>query len=429
MKQTKATLFLLLFGLCVISFAQTDEATTEPAKLFRAGQFAAAEKACDQMLRKARNDFAATLLKGRLALLGNRLDEAQRWLTKARQLKAEDKQVINLLAEVAYRRDDFQQAATLLRTAGKNTMAAQMESFKGQVPYLITAPAQTTRVPFIHTDPLPLIAVKINGSAEANFIIDTGGAEVILDTDFARQHQAQIFGQEERTFGGGRRAPMEFGRIDSLSLGELEIKNVPVHILSTKAFSAAAQGKPVSGIIGTVLLYHFLTTLDYSGGALVLQPRNAATLKRFTQQATAEKQSVVPFWLAGDHFIVASGRVGNSKPVMLFVDTGLAGNSFTGPRSILDEGGINVPEGQTFEGVGGGGRMKIVPVTIDEIALGPITRRKLGGLSGPFPETLEYSQGFRIGGIISHQFFRPYAISFDFTGMRLFLKDQTPAVR
>lgn len=62
---------------------------------------------------------------------------------------------------------------------------------------------------------------------------------------------------------------MEFGRIDSLSLGELEIRNVLVHILSTKAFSAAAQGKPVSGIIGTVLLYHFLTTLDYPGGALV----------------------------------------------------------------------------------------------------------------------------------------------------------------
>jgi hypothetical protein len=45
-----------------------------------------------------------------------------------------------------------------------------------------------------------------------------------------------------------------------------------------------------------------------------------------------------------------------------------------------------------------------------------------GLFAGPFP--LENTFGFRIGGLISHGFFRPYAVAFDFNGMRLLLKRQ-----
>ena len=68
--------------------------------------------------------------------------------------------------------------------------------------------------------------------------------------------------------------------------------------------------------------------------------------------------------------------------------------------------------------------MKVIPFDLDEIALGAARERNLKGFFGPFPPSLEYAMGFRIGGIISHQFFRPYALTFDFTGMRLFLKKQ-----
>lgn len=43
-----------------------------------------------------------------------------------------------------------------------------------------------------------------------------------------------------------------------------------------------------------------------------------------------------------------------------------------------------------------------------------------GLFAGAFP--LENVLGFSIGGIISHGFFRHYALTFDFVGMRLFLK-------
>jgi hypothetical protein len=202
----------------------------------------------------------------------------------------------------------------------------------------------------------------------------------------------------------------------------MEVKNVPVTILSTRAFSVAAQGKPICGFIGTIFLYHFLSTLDYPGGALILQRRSPANLKRLEQQAKAEKQLIVPFWMAGDHFMVAWGQINQNHPLLFFVDTGLAGGGFLCPESIVKDAGIKLPEGKEFEGVGGGGKVKSVPFLVDELSLGQAKQRNITGVAGAFPPSLEFSQGFRIGGIISHQFFRPYALTFDFTGMRLFLK-------
>jgi len=44
------------------------------------------------------------------------------------------------------------------------------------------------------------------------------------------------------------------------------------------------------------------------------------------------------------------------------------------------------------------------------------------GVYGAFPPSLESSLGFDVGGIISHQFFRPYAVTFDFRNMQLILR-------
>jgi len=106
------------------------------------------------------------------------------------------------------------------------------------------------------------------------------------------------------------------------------VKNVPVNILSTRRFAGAARGKQVDGIIGTVLLYHFTSTIDYANGELILRRGTKENLKQVEQQAEAEKHLVIPFWLAGDHLMVAWGRVSKSNPVLLYVDTGAAGVGF-----------------------------------------------------------------------------------------------------
>jgi hypothetical protein len=139
------------------------------------------------------------------------------------------------------------------------------------------------------------------------------------------------------------------------------------------------------------------------------------------EKAQAERQVVVPFWMA-EHYMVTWGTVNKSQPLLLFVDTGLAGGGFTGPESTLKEAGIKLQEGQAIEGLGGGGKMASILFEVEELTLGDARERNIQGAYGPFPPHLEYAFGFRIGGLISHGFFRPYALTLDFTGMRYFLE-------
>src|SRR5262249_4387390 len=234
---------------------------------------------------------------------------------------------------------------------GRTAKAKKLESFKDTIPYKVAGQFTTVHLPFVHTDPLPLIRVKVNGSDDANFIIDTGGAEVIIDTEFAKKVGADQFGSEQWTFGGDQRGDMGEGRVESMTLGGIVIHNLPVNILSTRRFAAAARGLQVDGIIGTVLLYHFLSTLDYAGGELVLRQKAEVGPDASEQQPVAG-QITVPFWMAGDHLMLAWGKVNKSPPLLFYLDTGAAGIGFTAPRSTLDAGGITLPQGQQTEGIG-----------------------------------------------------------------------------
>ena len=411
------TLSLMLSGI-TLTHGRAESADD----LFKAGKFVEAEKLYAKVVAEDAKNYQATLRLGHLALLSNRFDEAQKWLAKAAELKPEEKSPKSLLAETYYRRDDFEHAATLFAAAGREVKAKQMESFKGLVPYQLEGKTEITRLKFIHTDPLPLVSVKVNESEEVNFLIDTGGGETILDTEFAKKIGAVQSGTERATYGGNTQAETGEGRVNSLTLGDWVIKNVPVHILSTRQFSGAARGKQVDGIIGTVLLYHFISTLDYPNGELILRRRTKESVKQMEQQAAAEKQITMPFWLAGDHLMVAWGSVNKSQPMLMLVDTGLAGGGFVCPQSTIDEVGIKLPEGQGSEGTFGGGKAKIVPFVVEELSLGEAKGQSITAFFGPFPSSLEYGQGFRIGGLVSHQFFRPYALTFDFNGMKLLLR-------
>lgn len=414
----------LLVPLLALRAGDGLRADQEPDRLFREGKFSEAEALYSQIQARDPSNFQAALRLGTISLLKNRLGDAKTWLDKALKRKPDDQEAKKLLAQVFYRMDDFARAAPLFRTLGAEPVAKKLESFAARVPYQIEAQGSVTEVPFIYTDPLPLIEVTLNGDKKAIFIIDTGGSEIYLDPEVARELKAVQFGSTIGVYGGGLQANTGHGRIDSIRLGDFVVRNVPVLILSTKRFAPVAHGKSVDGILGTTMLSHFLATLDYPRGKLILHQKSIDQLQKFEQEAKDQKAAVIPFWMAGDHFMVAWGQVNKSKPMLLFVDTGLAGGGFLCPPSTLKDAAIALPGGPAFEGVGGGGKMKIVPYTVDELSLGNVKGRKIRAFHGAFPEPIEYAQGFRIGGIISHQFFRPYALTLDFSEMRLFLKSE-----
>jgi hypothetical protein len=301
-----------------------------------------------------------------------------------------------------------------------------MALFENEPPYAIEGPDEA-RIDFVTTDPLPVIEVSVNGSEPLDFIIDTGGMEVILDNDLAEQTGAQMAGSITGSYGGGKKAETGLGRIDSLTMGEFVVRNVPIHTLDTDPISPLFDGLDIHGIIGTRLLMHFLSTIDYPGGVLILQRPTPTNLQSLKSQATASGGKAIPFWLVETHYIVAWGTVNNLDPRLLFVDTGLAGAGFTAPVSVLEEAGVSVDWTEAQDAIGGGGVFQEVDIVIDRLTLGTgenevVQSHMPGKASEHPPSILGDSLGFHLGGLISHQFFRDHALTFDFTRMRLVMR-------
>jgi Aspartyl protease len=291
-----------------------------------------------------------------------------------------------------------------------------LQSFAGQTPYQVQGDGSVNHVKFLQTDPLPLVSVRINGSQEVTFFIDTGGSEVALDSDFAQELGAPNYGSVQGTFSGGQQATVSHTRIDSLALGRWTIQNLPAVMLPLRQLSDIAGGRTINGVIGTTLFYHFLTTLDYPGGELVLRKKSAKEWR------TATKGVIVPFWMASDHFMVGWGQVEDQPPSLLFVDTGLIGAGVKLGETMLKNAGITLAYDKAATGAGGGGTLTTVPYVVHNLSFGKIQEINVPGLyDGPFPwETLF---GFYLAGMVGHDFFRPYALTFDFEHMQIRLKD------
>jgi Aspartyl protease/Tetratricopeptide repeat len=418
--------------------AATGEATPKPNqseidsadRLFQGGKFAEAGKLYSQIVAKNPKNYSAALQLGRIALLSNRLDDAQKWLEKAITLKPADTDAKVMLAEVFYRRDDFQKAAAALNgvDVASNKLiieqypclnVAKLESFKGQTPYELHGNGTSTRLKFVRTDPLPVVNVRVNGGDEVTFFIDTGGSEVALDTDFAKELGVPQFSAVQGTFSGGQHAEVQLGRIESLTVGDWTVKNVPTAMLPLRQLSEGLGVKQINGIIGTTLFYHFLATMDYPHGELVLRRKDAKSLEEFKK--SSDKRVAVPIWMASDHFMVGWGRVETLPPSLLFVDTGLVGAGVKLAESVIKEAGIKLEENKAIEGAGGGGTLKIVPYTVHQLSFGDIKEENVPGLyDGPFP--WENMFGFHLAGMVGHDFFKPYAVTFDFQNMHIFLQ-------
>jgi hypothetical protein len=423
---------LLLAATLVAAFGSLGPARTadlaSPEQLFREGRFAEAAEGYAATAARDPGDYEAALGLGRVALLFDRLDEAALWFEKAIALRPGEDDPKVMLGATHYRADDFGAAvkalegvdvtaSTLVIDQYPTLNVEQLKSFVGQTPYLIEGEGETTRLPLLKTEPLPLVSVRVNGE-EVVFFIDTGGSEVTLDSDFARELGLPDFGGVKGTFSGGETTEVKASRIETLSLGDWTVRNLPVATLPLRQLSAGLGVKRIDGVLGTNLLYHFLATLDLPHGELILRRKDAASRDRFL--VTADDAIAVPIWIASDHFMVGWGQVDSLPPTLLFVDSGLAGAGVKLAEPVIKAAGIVPEEDKATTGAGAGGDLKTVPYTVRRLAFGDAVQENVPGLyDGPFPWQTMF--GFNLAGMIGHDFLSRYAVTFDFEGMRIFL--------
>jgi hypothetical protein len=130
------------------------------------------------------------------------------------------------------------------------------------------------------------------------------------------------------------------------------------------------------------------------------------------------KGATFPFWMAGDHFMVAWGQIESQPPSLIFLDTGLTGASVKLGETMLKNANIQLEYDKQETGAGGAGTLTIVPYTVQSVVFGKVHETNVPGVyDGPFPQ--EYAFGFYLAGMVGGTFGLPYAITFDFDKMEV----------
>jgi hypothetical protein len=377
----------------------------DPDQLFQAGRFAAADRGYAALIKQNPGDAYAWAQRGYIALLANRFGDTERFLDKAIELAPADQVSMRRLGDCFVRQDDYARAAELFLAAGDRIDAAFYSSVTG-TPYE-TRGESSALLPFQAIDPLPMVEASVNGT-RATFVLDTG-ATFGFSAAMAAQAGVAVVSTVMVNHGHGP-VTSYIGVVDSLRLGGIEIRNVPVMWDDTSF--ADAPGNAV-GVIGTTIFYHFLTTMDYAGGALVLRPAT-------DRQPAA---STAPLWLAPDHFMFSRGSIGDSGQGLVLLDTGGIGLGvvLTTAQAAAAHVVPDYSDPGAYLGVTG------YPCVADPIKLGlpgpgRVVRRDVPGAVGPFAPV---NFGFTNLGILSHEFFKPLSVTFDFTGMTLQVDHKT----
>ncbi|WP_345575440.1 aspartyl protease family protein [Nonomuraea rosea] len=390
-------------------------ATEDPDLLFKAGNFHAAERGYRRQLRKDPRDAHALAQLGYLALLTNRFGAAEQHLSKALALRPGDVASAQRLAECFVRQDRLARAVPLLKGIDRprDQALAKLYSHVGGTPWQLHG-AQSARVPFVTLDPVPAVEASLNGGAPGTFWLDTYAT---LDLSKEVAERAGLRAVATMPGGVANNQPINIwlGVLDSFKIGNVEIRNLPVQ-WSDAQRPPLPDGTAAAGAFGTTIFYHFLTTMDYAGRALTLRPRSKAGSR-------AHAADRLPLWLAGDHYPCTLGSLGDYGPRMATVDTGGIASGLDTTVEIAERaGGITVDHDHPIEQPGGN---KLYPITAERISLGRAVGRDVPGHAAEkvfpgFPGPGQSAQfGFDLIANFTHEFFKPYAITFDYTAMRL----------
>jgi hypothetical protein len=399
--------------------------------LYQAGEFAAAEQAYREILAAEPSHPHALFRAGTLALWRNDLaaailllETAQKergWWQSRWPMRTEG----DVRLALAYgRAGRLREAMALLeKAAGPMKVTKELvvrarllALFGDKRPYQMKGATEAV-LPFVVTDPLPVVMLSVNGAPEAPFFIDTGGEGLILDRDYAREVGAQMVGEAAGEYVGGKGAT-GYGKVERVAFGPLYLEQVPTCGIDLQPVRKAVFPTiEIKGTVGTGLLQPFLATLDYPHGQLVLRRPESALPEQ--PRATA-----IPFWWVETHLLLARGQLNELRPQPMLIDTGLADGGFLTSQGIYEQAGVTVDWSKALAGAGGGGEARGAIVTVPRVTLGQgtdaIVRTNLRGVV--LEKDLSFfdgALGFTVGGVISHQFFRDSAVTFDFRRMQL----------
>ena len=394
------------------AMAQADSSDADA--LFKAGKFEQAGRAYEEILKKDPSNAEAARQLGYVWLLSNKFPEAEKYLTMALKLAPGDVETNQLLGDCYIRQDKFSLSVPRWQAGGKETFAQWFAAVRGN-PYQING--DIARLPWQQMDPEPLIEASVNGGPPKSFTFYTGEPWLSVSPAVAKEAGLTPVAKQQIDFLNGT-AWQYFGVLDSVKLGGIELRNIPVEWDET---DQVGPGGPSDGMIGTWVFYHFLTTFDYAGQSLILRRPTPGTASKARADATRAGAKPLPLWLAREHMVHSSGSIAGSGARVVSVNIGGTGESAASmPGETANQLGVRTDYDRPIQTFAHSHPTVTYPCYPKEIRLGDATATEVYCETDPnMPVTQPY--GFDVAANFAHCFYKPYNVTLDFTDMNLYI--------
>jgi hypothetical protein len=389
--------------------------------LFKLGNIWQANDVISPLAEPSSSNPSDLQLGARIALLISDYDRAERLFERLREIAEENSrtylEAIERLLMVYYQTNRFAMARALKLPGQDDKMGIGallnfMQRFEGE-PYQIewAAPDRTAHLPIINDftpgGVLPLMELEVNGHP-VKFVLDTGGDRLYIDENVAKDIGIRNIAmrQSKYAYTGGQYVDEPLGVAETVTMGQVTLKNVPVIVAKWKAIMKEEQS---DGVVTTQILKQFLSTVDYKNKRITFRDRSAAGRRQLLDSFGGEEPHQMPFFMTETHLMYTKGSLNGHLGMNMFIDSGLAASM---PLIILDEtANLLGLEKNAIEGT------KYYWSPIESHGLGGLVRGPTQALGNVLVEKDAYSHlGFTFDALFSHQYLRHFGswtIDFD----------------
>ena len=283
------------------------------------------------------------------------------------------------------------------------------DSFKGRRPVDIGGddPGRVWRVPIRIDRDKVLVRGKVNGGGEQEFILDTGAEQTVISRDIARRRgvvpvtYVQSAGVGEVGLRG-----LQVGRLETLEVGDLKVRNVPCLIKNPPLGGLPAR-EPESF---SPLALGLSMRVDYARRELLMTRRLAPDRPSAATPAQSKNTAELP--LRMHRLAMVVGTVNRTHKATFVVDTGgeVISISQTTAGLIQPEPAFRRIPLKVY-GTSGWDKDAFLMPNVDlEFNSIRFNRIPVVVLNLKAPSTL---LGFQLGGIVGHRFLSKYRVSID----------------
>ncbi len=395
------------------------------AMFLSAGRFPDARAFFASAVRLNRKEHLAWAGAGMLEFYENKVNDGLYLLLKAIELRPDEPDYLFACAQAAGRAELFKEAADhyehFLKVSSK-VDNDRRERIKGLIDFLrilgkrgklySTDGRDQTSIPFELEGDRPIIKLRINDKAEPlRFVLDTGSGISVISEKTAKRLKINPItkGGYAKGIGGDGKFEIVYGLVRKVSIGDVNVKNVPVYL---RKFQDPTQ--EVDGYIGLALISKFLTTIDYGTRTFSLTKKPADTLEFQKNDALS-----LPLRLTSSGFL--SGEVqleGIDAMLNFIVDTG-ASVSVISERVAKTDGISPFVNDEKMRVIGSAGiREDVSSFMLPRITFGRHSRTSIKAVALDL-DIINEASGFEQAGILGGNFLKNYRLTFDFKNSKV----------